>query len=150
MNCDRYVLAEKHLRHMLTQVDDTSAIDRLALRRMLINCLRLQGRPLDAARECQREDGDGVEAQVELLVLRSFLLMRPRGGEPPHEPLNKAAELCGKLEDGSLSQARWMAIIFALQVDASSVSFSLSLSQWRLSLGLRVSSQWKQGNLKLL
>lgn len=116
VNSERYAVAEKHLRTMLEHVDDTSTIERFPLRRMLVNTVRLQGRLVDAAAECKPEKSDGPEQRAELLLLRSFLLMRSKGQDAPHEPLNEAAELTGQLQDGSREQARLMAIVFALQV----------------------------------
>lgn len=53
-NAERYTVAEKHLRLLLRAVDETSPIDRFAVRGMLVNCLRLQNRVADAANECTR------------------------------------------------------------------------------------------------
>jgi tetratricopeptide (TPR) repeat protein len=116
INADRYAVAEKHLRLLLQHVDETSVIDRFELRVALVNVLRLQCRLLDAANECVAENGDSVEQQIRLLSMKSFLLMRCKGELPPHDPLNTAAALSAKLEEGSREQAKLVAIIFALQV----------------------------------
>lgn len=139
-NSGRFSVAEKQLRAVLAHVDDTSAMDRFALRCMLVNSVRAQGRLLDAAALCQAEPGDSAEQRLLVLVLRSFLLLRCKGEAPPHEPLNEAAELCAQLEPAL--EAKYSALVFALQGTISLEAGRFEEAQERAQKGLTVVRKW--------
>ncbi len=78
-----------------------------------------------------------------MLVLKSFLLMRCKGAEPPHAPLNEAAELSAQLSPG-IVQSRYLAIIFALQGTLSLEAGRFEEAMERAAKGIKAISQLRQ------
>lgn len=78
-----------------------------------------------------------------MLILQSFLLMRCKGGAPPHAPLNEAAELSAQLSAGR-EQSRYLAIIFALQGTLSLEAGKFDEAMERAGKGLKAVSQLRQ------
>ena len=83
---------------------------------MLANALRKQEKYVEAASSCGVEPQDTVEQKLEMLTRKAWLVMNHVKGPMPHVPLNEAAEMSAALETGSKAQAKYTAMIFALQV----------------------------------
>ncbi len=114
-NAGRYAACEKHVRGLLKVVDETSFVDRFELRVLLVDALRRQGRLDDAQAACGSEASDSVEQRLEMLARRAWLVRQIKGGAPPHELLNEAAQLSSSLEAKSVGQAKHSAVILAMQ-----------------------------------